>query len=118
MAGEALTVDIEVRNGIQWVHVTGSWDNLTHGQIKDHLDPLVDQPPVRIVLDCEKLTYINSTGLILLARYERVTSQPRSFFGIAALNRRITRAIEMLGMDKKMKLFSTVEEAAQAAASL
>ncbi len=116
MAEAVLTTQIENRNGIQLIHVSGPLDSMTHDQFKDLLDPLINQPRVRIVLDCERLSYVNSKGLALLGRYQRITIQNLSFLGIAALNRRITKTIELLGMSKLVKLYVTVEEALQAAA--
>ena len=111
-----LTLQIEIRDGIQLVHVSGALDSMEHSQFKDMLDPMVNQPHVRIVLDCEKLTYVNSKGLALLGRYQRISSRNLSFLGIAGLNKRLVKTIEVLGMGKLVKLYATVEEAMQAAA--
>ena len=118
MAEAILTTQIENRDGIQLVHVSGPLDSMTHDQFKDLLDPMVNQPNVRIVLDCESLTYVNSKGLALLGRYQRISIQNLSFMGIAALNRRITKTIELLGMSKLVKLYPTVDDAVQAASVL
>lgn len=118
MAESILTTQIEDRNGIQLVHVSGPLDSMTHDRFKDLLDPIVARPKVRIVLDCENLSYVNSKGLALLGRYERITIENASFLGIAALNRRIAKTFELLGMGKLMKLYPTVEEAMQAASVL
>ena len=100
MADAVLTTQIENREGIQLVHVSGPLDSMTHEQFKRLLDPMISQPNVHIVLDCENLSYVNSKGLALLGRYQRVTTQNLSFLAIAALNRRITKTIELLGMGK------------------
>ena len=118
MADAVLTTQIENRDGVQVIHVSGPLDSMTHDGFKDLLDPLVSQPRIRIVLDCERLSYVNSKGLALLGRYQRVTIQNLSFLGIAALNRRITKTIELLGMGKLVRLYPTVEEALRAAESL
>ena len=118
MADAVLTTQIENREGVQVIHVSGPLDSMTHDQFKNLLDPMVNQPRVRIVLDCEHLSYVNSKGLALLGRYQRVTIQNLSFMGIAALNRRIVKTIELLGMSKLVKLYPTVAEAIQAAAAL
>ena len=118
MADAVLTTQIETRDGIQLVHVSGPLDSMTHDQFKNLLDPMINQPNVHIVLDCENLTYVNSKGLALLGRYQRVTIQNLSFLGIAALNRRITKTIELLGMSKLVKLYPTVEEAMKTASVL
>ena len=69
------------------------------------------------MLDCEKLTYVNSTGLALLGRYQRISSQNLAFLGIAGLNKRLVKTIDVLGLGKLVKLYPTVEEALKAAAT-
>ena len=118
MAGGELSFQTEERDGVHVVHVSGPLDSMTHDGFKDLLDPLVNQPRIRIVLDCENLSYVNSKGLALLGRYQRIALQNLSFLGIASLNRRITKTIELLGMSKLVKLYPTVEEAMKAAAVL
>ena len=118
MSEAVLTTQIENRDGIQVIHVAGPLDSMTHDRFKDLLDPLVNQVRTRIVLDCENLTYVNSKGLALLGRYQRISLQNLSFLGIAALNRRITKTIELLGMSKLVKLYPTVAEAMQAATAV
>jgi anti-sigma B factor antagonist len=117
MTGTSLTTTCEDRDGIRVVHVAGPLDSMTYDQFKNLLDPMVNQPEIRIVLDCENLTYVNSKGLALLGRYQRITLDNLSFLGIAALNRRITKTIELLGMSMLMKLYPTIEEAVKAAAT-
>ena len=86
-------------------------------QFKEMMDPMVNHAHVRIVLDCEKLTYVNSTGLALLGRYQRISSQNLAFLGIAGLNKRLVKTIDVLGLGKLVKLYPTVEEALKAAAT-
>ena len=118
MADAVLTTQIENREGVQVIHVSGPLDSMTHDQFKSQVDPLVSQPRVRIVLDCENLTYVNSRGLTLMAHYQRLAAANLSFFAVAALNNRVSKAIELLGMDKVVKLYPTVAEALQTAAAL
>ena len=115
MAEAVLTTQIENRDGVQLVHLSGPLDSVTHDQFKDLLDPIVNQSNVRLVLDCEQLSYINSKGLALLGRYQRISMQNLSFMGIAALNRRLPPPIALLGMSRLVKLYATVEEAIQGA---
>ena len=111
-----LTTQIENREGIHLVHVLGALDSLVFEQFKEMMDPLINHAHVRIVLDCEKLTYVNSTGLALLGRYQRISSQNLAFLGIAGLNKRLVKTIDVLGLGKLVKLYPTVEEALKAAA--
>ena len=115
MANEAWSAEIEDCGGIRLLRLSGSWDNTTHAAIQERLGAAVAQPGPGIVLDLENLTYVNSTGLLWLARCQRERDACGAFFGMAAFNRRITRALEMLGLDKKLRLFATVDEAVRAA---
>ena len=117
MADAVLTTQIENRDGVQVVHVSGPLDSMTHDGFKDLMDPLVNQARIRLVLDCEHLSYVNSKGLALLGRYQRIAWQSLALLGIAALNRRITKTIELLGMSKLVKLYPSVVDAMQAAAA-
>ena len=112
-----LTTQIENRDGIQLVHVVGALDSEANEPFKNMLDPMVNQAKARVVLDCEKLTYVNSKGLALLGRYQRISSQNLSFLGIAGMNRRLVKTIEVLGMGKMVRLYATVEEALTAASA-
>lgn len=118
MKGNTLDVRIEERAGIQLIQVAGPLDSETFEQFKSQLDAWVNKPRVRIVLDCTNLTYVNSRGLTLLGRYQRIASQSLSFFGVAALNARIHKAIHLLGMKSLVKLYPSVEEALRAAAAM
>lgn len=118
MPGSVLTIDIEERDGIHLVRVSGPLDSVTHDQFRDYLEPLIAKPHARIVLDCENLTYVNSRGIMLLARTQRTMSSSMAFFGVAALHARILKAIELLGMGKLLHLYPTVEEGLAAAAKL
>jgi anti-anti-sigma factor len=110
-----LTTQIENRDGIQLVHLSGSLDSNSYDQFKDLLTPMVNQSRARIVLDGENLTYVNSKGLALMGLHHQITAQNQTFLGIAALNPRIMKTVALMGMSQMVKLFATVEEAIQAA---
>jgi anti-sigma B factor antagonist len=118
MTGASLTTETEDRDGVKLIHLTGPLDSMTHDQFKALVDPLANQARVRVVLDCRNLSYVNSRGITLLARYQRGISANLGFFGIAGLNPRILKAIELLGMSKLVRLYPDVDTALQAAAAL
>ncbi len=118
MTAASLQIEVEDRNGIQVVHVSGPLDSNTHDGFKNQIDALMEKPHVRVVMNCEKVTYVNSRGLALLAHYQRSSAKNLSFFGLAGLNPRIAKAIEMLGMSKLIKIYPTLEEVLVVAAAL
>ena len=118
MTAASLKVEMEDRDGIHLVHVSGPLDSITHDDFKNQMDALLARPPVRVVMDCENVTYVNSRGLALLAHYQRSSAKDLSFFGLVGLNPRISKAIEMLGMSKLIKIYPTLEEVMAVAKAL
>ena len=118
MAEAVLTIQLENSNGVQLIHVSGPLDSVTHDQFRNQLDPLVNESGVRLVLDCTNLTYVNSKGLALIGRNQRLVMQNLSFMAVAGLNKRITKTIELLGLSRVVKLYPTVDDAMAAAAAL
>ena len=115
MAKTRLNFESEEIQGITVIHVSGPLDSATYDLCREYLDPLLGRPRVRIVLDCRNLTYANSRGLGLLMHYQRTSKLDLSFLGIAALRPRILRNIELLGLDKLMTWYPTIEQALQTA---
>ena len=110
-----LTTQIENRDGVHLVRLSGALDSASFDSLKETLAPMIAQPHVRLVLDCENLTNVNSRGLALFAQYQMAAAKRQSFVGIAALNRRITQTFELIGLREFVKLLATVEEAIRAA---
>lgn len=110
-----VTTQIENRDGIQLVHLSGVLNSASYDSVKEMLASMVSQPQARIVLDCENLTSVNSRGLALFSQYHLAAAKKQSFVGIAAMNKRITQTLELIGLRDHIKLYATVEEALQAA---
>ena len=117
---EKTTLDfvVEDRDGIRVIHVSGPLDSMTFDSCKAYLDPIVNQSRVRIVLDCQNLTYVNSHGVALLMHYQRTAMKGFSYFGIAAFRPRILKGIEMLGLGKYLTWSPTLEKAIETAAAM
>ncbi len=117
MSEAVMNFDVEDCNGIRLIHVSGPLDSVTYDQFKQFMDPQLRQARSRVVLDCQNLTYVNSRGVTLLLHYQRTCKLDFSFLGIAALRPRILRNMQLLGLDKLMTWFPTIEEALQTAAA-
>ncbi len=118
MTAASLKMEIEDRMGIHLIQVSGPLDSITYDDFKNQMDALMSKTQVRIVMNCENITYVNSRGLALLAHYQRASAKDLSFFGLAGLNPRITKAVEMLGMSKLIKIYPTLNEAMEVAQAL
>ncbi|HRV30923.1 MAG TPA: STAS domain-containing protein [Kiritimatiellia bacterium] len=118
MSPTVFTTQVEEHGDVQIIHLKGMLGYDAYPQLKELLDSLVIADGPRLILNCTRLDYVNSKGLMLLARCQRMAEANNSFFGIASLNSRIIRAVEILGMGKLVKLFPTMDDALAAAADV
>jgi len=118
MAAGALKLETEARDGVLLIHVSGPLDSANYEQFKQYMDPLVKQPHVRIVLDCEFLTYVNSRAWTLLMHYHRSAVLGLSNFQLAAFGTRPLKGIRLLGLGRYLKWSPTVDKAVQTAVAI
>ena len=118
MTAAALTFESEERQGVRVIHVSGPLDSANYEQFRQYMDPVVDQPNVRTVLECRNLTYVNSRGVALLVHYHRSATVVLSYFALAELSPHIRKNIEMLGLGHLLTWHATLEDALAEAARL
>lgn len=118
MVSDTLKLETEARNGAELIHISGPLDSATFDQFKRYMDPIVVQPHVLIVLDCQHLTYVNSRAWLLLVHYHRTALLGLSNFKLAAFNSRSLKGIRLLGLGKYLMWSSTIEEALQPAVAM
>lgn len=118
MAADTFKLETEARNGAELIHISGPLDSATFDRFKKYMDPIVVQPHVLIVLDCQRLTYVNSRAWLLLMHYHRTAMLGFSNFKLAAFNPRSLKGIQLLGLGKYLMWSSTIEEALQPAAAM
>ncbi len=111
MQAGALKLETEATDGVLMVHVSGPLDSATYDQFKAFMDPIVAQSHVSIVLDCRKLTYVNSHAWTLLMHYHRAAMQELSDFIVAAFSSRLLKGIQRMGLGKYLTWSPTIEEA-------
>ena len=111
MQDGALKLETESKDSVLLIHVSGPLDSATYEQFKAFMDPVIAQPHVLIVLDCQKLTYVNSHAWTLLMHYHRSAMQGLSNFKIAAFDPHSLKGIQRLGLGKYLVWSTTIEEA-------
>ena len=111
MQAGTLKLETEVKNGVLMVQVSGPLDSATYEHFREFMEPILAQPHVRVVLDCRRMTYVNSHAWTLLMHYHRWAMQGLSNFKIAAFNSRLMKGIQRLGLGKYLALAPIVEEA-------
>ena len=111
---EFLSVDVEHRDGTVVVHVSGELDYPAKGTFLAVLHDMIssDDP---IVVDLTKLTFIDSSGLGALIRVNKQVRHLRGPLPIACVpDSRISRLLDLTGLDQVLRLYDTVDHAVAA----
>ncbi len=111
MATPVLDIYTENKEGVTIITLDGPVDSATFDQYKQTLDPLCKAPRIKVVLDCTKLTYINSKGIGLLASYHRNSLINFGSIHLCGLNKKIVKTMDLLGLGKRLKIFDSSDEA-------
>lgn len=111
MAEPGLKIFSEMVGNVHVVTVNGPVDSATFEQFRCTLDPIAMKAGAYVLLDCEGLTYINSRGLGLLAKYHRSCFGHLGWFALCNVNRKLVRTMDLLGLGSVLKFYNSREEA-------
>jgi len=82
------------------VNIMGEVDIHTSGNLKDALNNLLNEKETDIRINCEKLIYIDSTGLgVLIGVLKRVKKNENNIF-IEGAQTNISKLLNITGLDK------------------
>lgn len=111
-----LSVSSTSHGAITLVSVGGEIDVYTAPMLREALDRVISEGRVEIVVDLEKVTFMDSTGLgVLVGRLKAVRVQ-NGMLQIVCTQDRILKIFRITGLDKVFHLHETVEAATAAAA--
>jgi anti-anti-sigma factor len=88
-----------------------TWMPILLTDFEEELTKLVEGGHYNLLLDLEKLTYINSTGLGLLMATFRQVRQQGGDLVIAKMSDKITNIFNLLGFSRLIHTYPTEEEA-------
>ena len=102
------------RGSVAVLSISGEYDTLEVPKFTAAVVGLAARGLVRVVLSLEKLTFVNSTGLGSFIREHERLAQAGGELACAALSKFTERNFRLLGMDRRIRCFATVDEAAAA----
>ena len=107
---EHATAPVEGRE-VHILRLEGYVDAHTFTDFEEELTKLVEGGNHNLLLDLEKLTYINSTGLGLLMATFRQVRQFQGDLVIAKMSDKITNIFNLLGFSRLIHTYATEDEA-------
>jgi len=89
----------------------GDLDSSNAQDVIKHVQGLSQNGLVHLVADFSKLRYINSTGLGAVLRISKMLISKEGTFKIANPNESVFEIIEIVGANKLLNVYQTMEEA-------
>lgn len=96
------------RDGVTIFQVNGEINISTSPELKKHYEK---QPSKKIVVDLEKVAYIDSSGLATLVEILKKTKSQGGSLGLSGLSDKVRSLFEITKLDKLFVVCSTVDEA-------
>jgi anti-sigma B factor antagonist len=110
-----LSVSSSQQGGVTIVHVAGEIDVYTAPLLREVLDKQIAEGRTDLVVDLEKVTFMDSTGLgVLVGRLKLVRGQNGSL-RIVSAEERILKVFSITGLDKVFHIHPSIDEATAAA---
>ncbi len=100
-------------NGLSVISVEGFLDAHTAPEFESALQSEIDAGRTRIIVDCEKLTYISSAGLGVFMGFIEEVREQEGDIKICGLTPKVRQVFEMLGFESVYDLCPDVADAAQ-----
>ncbi|TWT70962.1 STAS domain-containing protein [Crateriforma conspicua] len=93
------------------VHLRGRMDSVTSDFLFDVFSSQVESDLNRVVIDCEELDYVSSSGLAALVRLHSRLRKAGGIVKLAAVNSSITDVLRVVHFEKLFGIYDTVDDA-------
>jgi anti-anti-sigma factor len=102
-AGEGLSA--EVRSGCLWITLPDAINMDTHDQLEQGLGELLDEKPVRIVIDLSETRNMYSAGFGVIVRFKKRAAALGKDVCLVNVNPRVAEAITAVGLHKVLPVY-------------
>ncbi|HEB12389.1 MAG TPA: anti-sigma factor antagonist [Actinobacteria bacterium] len=108
-----LKIDVEEQDGVMVLKLDGEVDVYTAPKLKSRLVDLVDQGKFKIVVDLEKVDFMDSSGLgVLVGGLKRVRSHEGAI-ALICTQENILKIFRITGLVKVFPIFDDQDQAIQ-----
>jgi anti-sigma B factor antagonist len=105
-----LTIARHSRDPFEVIEVTGEIDVYTALRLREAIVGAIDDGHVRLIIDVEKVQFLDSTGLgVLVGALKRVRSDGGSL-DIVCTHSRLLKIFEITGLNKVFGLHSSIDD--------
>ncbi len=104
-------MEVEERNGFSIVKIEGEIDLFNSQDLKRDIENLINGGKVKLILDMNKVSYIDSSGLGVLVGINKRVRMRGGFLRLVALPQDIKHLFEITKLDKVFNIYPTVGSA-------
>ena len=102
------------RDGIAVLSLEGEFDSFETDVVADGIQACLQEGHNKIVLDCHKLLFINSTTIAFLIKAQKMTESRGGRLIFARPREFIRKTLETLGLTQLFTLLDSLDEAVEA----
>lgn len=109
-AAGALEITVRRSGDSEVLTLCGDVDLSVGKSVRESIIRCLDARPAVLVMDLSAVTFLGSVGLSALLEAQRLAA-PGTEVRIVATDRAVLRPLRLMGMDRMLSLWSTVDEA-------
>jgi len=98
-------------NDIQILELAGRFDTTTANSVLRYIDSATAKPPAKVVVNLEKVSFVDSTGLSTLVQGTKQSRMQDGDLYICGLQQPVRIIFELTRLDKFFEIFSAEEDA-------
>ena len=106
-----ISFEVRTENGVDVVDISGQLDAFTTPDVKAELKELTDARHYKLVLNFEKVNYVNSTAIGAIVAVAQQMRRRKGDLRISGMKEDIRKVFDLVGASKILEIFETEQEA-------
>jgi anti-sigma B factor antagonist len=106
-----MKIDTEISGNLVILNLTGRLDTLNFSTLEKEIETLLEKNQKFIVLDCQNLDYVSSSGLRILLKSLKQIEAAKGRFTLCNLQVNISQILHVSGFDRLFEIYPTRSEA-------
>jgi len=106
-----MEISVKTKENITILELDGRLDTTNYNEIEKKFDELIGNNQINILVDCEKLDYISSSGLRVLLKSLKSINSAKGKFILCSLQENINEVFEISGFTSIFQIFKNQEDA-------
>jgi anti-sigma B factor antagonist len=106
-----VSFEIRTENGVDVIDISGQLDAFTTPDVKAELKKLTDARHYKLVLNLQKVDYVNSTAIGAIVAVTQQVRRRKGDLKLFGMKEDIRKVFDLVGASKILEIFKTEQEA-------